>query len=201
MSQIFGVILKMSNIILLAGLSESGKSEAGEYLGGKDGVERIKFVRVVVYPELLKNPLINPYTRMRCFSQQEISKKFWKNFMDYFYKSKEKDIYVVESVLSPEAILNIKRNVDSRFNVQTIYFDVSIDKRIERQMIKERSEGKEISRDEATFMIVSRDKNKLSLGADRIKRIADVVINNEGGLKEFHENLDIVYENLIIKYL
>lgn len=186
----------MDNLLLLAGLSESGKSEAGEYLGAKEHSERVKFVRVVLHKELQQDRQLNPYGQILFLSNDEIVHNFWENFQSYFYNPDKANLYVIESVLSPDAITSI---VDKSpgFDVKTVYFHIPENVRIQRQIIKVRSEGQTISVEDARAILVARDKKKIALGAHKILDIADIVIHNNGSLQDFHNKLDSLYESIM----
>lgn len=188
----------MDNILfLLSGLSESGKSHVGEYLGSKGRARRIKFVRVVLHYELLERPDMNPYERILDLSQEQISCLFCENFQFIFYKPQEVSVYVIESVMSPIATTYIKKQLGDKFNVCSLYLDASLSKRIERQIAKFNQEGLKLDEESARNLVVSRDKKKITLGADKIKEIADIVLNNEGDLEDLHATLDSIYNNMV----
>jgi len=178
-------------VLLLAGLSESGKSSAGRFLNDR-GFRRIKFVKLLAAEALRNNSTLDPYDYCMQLDIDEDSKA--KIFVQELLRKSQKEnirFCVVESMIRPDTAQAIK-NLLGEKRALIVYIDVSEATRLCRQMVREH-----IDLAKAKKLMLPRDATKKSHGANHIKEIADVIIDNEGSLDSFKNQLS----ELVRKYL
>lgn len=184
-------------ILMLAGMTECGKSTAGVFLGSKPNAKRVKFVQVVRHPELQKNPTLNPYESTRTMPPQEMAERFCKYW--HMFLEPGKTLYVVESVLNLEMVDYIRVHM-REMDPKVIYIDTPRHIRIENQIRIQKSGGIDWTVSEAIQEIDRKDGKKMSHGLGALHEALMVstppnyIIHNNGSLAEYLAQLDKVYQ-------
>lgn len=147
---------------VLAGMSESGKSTAGELLRDEHGVTRLK-IGYLLEVAALRAGVADPYV---AWPEREQAERLTEELLRFCDSTKASAVSV-ESAHRFEATAHLKRVLGSR--CQVVYVDASPAVRAGRA-----AEGAESLR--------QRDEDKHRRGAERIAGIADHVIVNDGPL-------------------
>lgn len=174
------IIPQDKTIYALGGMSECGKSGAGEYLSRNHNIWNMKlkyFNQQIQQKYRMRDLFSNEIEFVTAIIIEEISLML----NTHYYKRK----ISVESLHNFDVTQELKRYLGDV--LQIIYIDTNYKKRVVRTAI-----GEHISLEEAKEQVDRKDKMKSRVGADRIKSIADFIINNNGSKKEFKEQLDIV---------
>ncbi|NTF98067.1 hypothetical protein [Rhizobium rhizogenes] len=174
-------------VIALGGYSESGKSSSGRYME-RLGFKRIKIAEI--------------YQRIFSRIETELSFKDWSYWIDRtdpewiadnFIRELEAEIgeqaankCTIESLYGDILASQLRRHMGDRFKV--VFIDIDRDVRLIRQMHREGLQ----SIDEAAILLDPRDEMKRSWGADRVKEIADFVVDNSGSLQKLEQQLDAI---------
>jgi nucleoside diphosphate kinase/dephospho-CoA kinase len=170
----------------LSGMTECGKSTAGEYFNSK-GVRRLKIIKVL---DLVRAEH-NPEKELNQFVDDAIKNDpNWlrQAFADKLLEEMDRlhiQYCSLESMGDPEMVYYLRARFPSEFF--SIYIDASLEKRIEHQMIRKNLTDVE----EAKEILVPKDRFKEDFWhMPDIMDIADVVIDNNGTLSEFTSKLD-----------
>jgi nucleoside-diphosphate kinase len=183
---------KKKTIIGLSGLSESGKSSAGEYFDSR-GVRRIKIVHLMELLRLRNQPA------MTIGEFVESSVKFnseWLRmaFVDILLEEMARlDIHAcsIESLGDPLTVRYLQERLPEEFI--SVYIEAGSEKRLQHQMIRENLTDPK----KAEAIMLPKDQFKEDFWhMSAIKEIADVVIVNEGTFEEFKAQL----EQLLVRY-
>lgn len=101
------------------------------------------------------------------------------------------DRCTIESLYGEVLARQLKRIMGDRFKV--VFLDLDYETRLKRQM---RREGFETIR-EARELMDPRDAVKREWGVDRVEKMADFVVGNDGTLPELHEKLRRIAANIL----
>lgn len=174
------IIPQDKTIYALGGMSECGKSGAGEYLSRNYNIWNMKL-------KYFNQQICQKYNIRHLFNNEKefivavIIEEIGLMLRAHYYKDK----ISIESLHNFDITQELKNYLGD--NLQIIYIDTSYKKRVVRTAI-----GEHISIEEAKEQVDKKDKMKSKVGADRIKSIADVIIDNNGSQKQFKEQLDMI---------
>jgi hypothetical protein len=175
------------SVLALGGYSESGKSSSGRYLE-KAGYARFKIADI--------------YRRLYALSDSPLSFVEWSNWIDQnrpdwigeqFLSLLLEDLRqagtnkcTIESLYGDTLALQLKKHLGDNFKI--VFIDISRDIRLQRQMQRESLD----SIDAAAKMLDPRDEMKRAWGADRLKEIADFIVDNSGPPSALEAQLDAI---------
>ncbi len=177
------VVPKQQVILGLGGLSECGKSGAGRYLSTRYDSWNLKlnyFVEKICkkYGIFGQTEFFENDHRYTSLLQAEEIAKFLRI---HYYKS----MISVESLHRIDLVEDLKDIFEEQF--RAVFIDTSYKNRVVRNAI---SEGIDIQ--QSMEDVSKKDAIKISRGADKIKNIADYIIDNNGTKKELDAQLDNV---------
>ena len=174
---------KPKQVFLLAGLSESGKSYAGNFFD-KKGVKRLKYVKLFAHEVLKHQPNINPYTLLdQSTMSEEEQARMAANSLVKICEAENILYCSIESMVKPSTTIAFKQIIGND-RVKIIYFDIDQEIRVHRQMDREN-----VDYETARRIMLPRDEKKIQFGTLDIKRIADISINNSGTKDELDQKL------------
>jgi len=181
--------MRIKKVFAIGGLSESGKSSAGQYLDSK-GITRLKIAT------LLKTIMEKEYPGADFNKwQPEIivtqSEWLWKRFSEELVSQTEEENIehcAIESLYRPGLAQSLRKTLADKLVI--LYVDIPQEIRLQRQIIRQNL--KDI--DESKACLLPRDKDKLQWGALEIKELADVIIDNSGTISELYCQLDVIMQ-------
>jgi adenylate kinase family enzyme len=172
-----------TTIIGLGGLSESGKSSVGKYLSKNFDCWNLKlkyFVQIICQKyniqdenEYFKNDIL-----FTSFLEAEEICSFLKN---HYYKK----FASIESLHSKDLSLCLKDIFDSNFQIW--YIDSYEENRILRN-----AKELEISVANSAYSVHEKDKIKCTRGANKVKTIADIIIENNDNIYSLFSYIDYI---------
>jgi len=168
-------------IYALGGLSECGKSGTGKYLSQMHNIWNMKF-RYFLEQMAQRYGIYNPLDFYRNNSELVALLEIDQLGM-LFQKQYYKDAISLESLHDFNLTKALKEQLGDQFAI--IYIDTSFRNRVIRNAL---SEG--ISIEESAKQVNLKDNEKKAMGADKIKEIADFVIDNNGTNFELYGKLD-----------
>ena len=179
---------KDRKIYALGGMSECGKSGAGEYLSRNHNIWNMKL-------KYFNQQIAQKYGMKDIFSNEKefvsvlLIEEIVLMLNTHYYKGK----ISIESLHNFDITQELKKYFGDSLKI--VYIDTNYKNRVVRTAM-----GEGISIEEAKEQVDQKDKIKSSVGADRIKDIADVIIDNNCSQMKFKEQLDsIAIDN--IKYM
>ena len=182
---------------MIGGMTKCGKYTAGEYLAKKPDVKRLRFVSVVMYPELLINPHMDPYKAAMGIPEDAQAESFCLNFPKAVEPTKE--VYVVHGVFGPRTIEHIKKGLPD-YTPKFLYINASFEMRVLNQIRCFERDNIINSLcsvvDKATEDVMERDLKKIRLGAEMTPTHFDYLIENKGTLDDFINKLDVIYNKI-----
>lgn len=181
-------IPKDKKIYALGGMSECGKSGAGEYLSRNHNIWNMKL-------KYFNQQIVQKYGMKDIFSNEKefvsvlLIEEIVLMLNTHYYKGK----ISIESLHNFDITQELKKYFGD--SLEIVYIDTNYKNRVVRTAM-----GEGISIEKAKEQVDQKDKIKSSVGADRIKDIADVIIDNNCSQMKFKEQLDsIAIDN--IKYM
>ncbi|ATZ18389.1 hypothetical protein ESOMN_v1c00030 [Williamsoniiplasma somnilux] len=188
--------MEIKKIYFLSGLSECGKSCAGE-IAKFNGIFRLK----IIYFE--KMIIQNKGMSMNSESKEKSLNMFYKNteeafkeFRDYIYQFmliNKCDAISLESLYRSELAKSFIG--DERFKTEVIYIEVDLEKRAEREFLKESKNNPKLTFDDIKKQIEQKDKFKINNGVLKVKDVSTKIVNNNGTLKQFKEKILKIYND------
>jgi nucleoside-diphosphate kinase len=169
-------------IFALTGMSECGKSTAGEILGSM-GVRRLKIVKLFEKVRDRWSPNQELYAFLR---EQEKRDPYalWDAFIDQLaeaFTDFSVDAISIESLYGGGLGPYLKQRLGASFCL--VFIEVSRNIRLRRQMHREGLANLE----DAAKYLLPRDKVKQESGIEALKEIADEVIDNSGTVQELRQ--------------
>lgn len=133
---------------------------------------------------LKQQPNINPYELLDDSIETE-QEQALKAAESLFQICEEENILYcsIESMVKPSTTMALKQAIGSN-KVSVIYFDISQETRLKRQMCRESVDYKTARR-----IMIPRDERKIQFGTPEIKKIADIIIDNSGTKEELNQKL------------
>lgn len=177
----------MRKVFLIGGMSESGKSTVGRYLGSK-GIKRLKFVtylRRVMEKEGVTGDFQEWNTQMELTKPEWLRQRFVEEF-ESTLKEEGIEYCCVESLYRPEFGQFLKESLNAK--VIIVYVEIPLEVRLQRQIIRQGLSSTE----QAKAYLLPRDAEKEEWGTPKIKEIADVVLNNSGTIDELYKQIDVM---------
>jgi len=183
-------------LIALGGLSESGKSSVGMYLQ-RYGFQRIKIISIeremmmdrgiISEGETLKE---EHFDRLY-MNVEETCREFLVRLSNRI-ENRELSCVSIESIYRPELSLYLKKELGNEY--QCLFFEAPMSKRVERELIRLRNEEKRSDINYSTVMLQVKQKDafKTKHRADRIREIADYVVDNSGTESTLYEKVDSI---------
>ncbi len=175
----------LEGMFSLGGLSECGKTSAGLYLQSI-GIKRMKIIQIE--QEMMEERGYNisdgmkdeHFIELYAKNTEEVFKEFLFRLISKLQENEEK-YASIESLYRAELGVFLKRELGAK--MLNIYIEAPIEVRAKREMEKVNTklqmEGKEgISFEEMLKKVKEKDLFKLKHGADHVKEIADIIINN-----------------------
>lgn len=157
-------------VIGLGGLSESGKSGAGEYLRRRFGTTRLK-QGYLVDLAAARHGLADPYgEEPRLLAELVVDELDRYAHAHYYLRD-----YTIESLHRPDLTRELKRLLGERLDV--VYLDAAPQVRARRSLVDPAS-------------LARNDAVKRARGADRIAAACDLVIDNNGPRPDLERALD-----------
>ncbi|MEU4348002.1 hypothetical protein [Streptomyces sp. NPDC023838] len=157
-------------VVGLGGLSESGKSSAGEYLRRRFGTTRLK-LGYLVELAATRHGLAAPYDEEPHLLAELVVEELDRYARAHYYLLD----YTIESLHRPELTRELKRLLGERLSV--VYLDAAPPVRARRSLV-----------DPAA--LARNDEVKLARGADRIAGFCDLRIDNSGPRPDLELALD-----------
>ena len=189
----------VSGLFSLGGLSECGKTSAGLRLA-ELGVRRSKIIKIerammeergYDLTEGMKN---EHFVQLYAVNPEEVFKEFLYRLIELM-KADGTRFASIESLYRAELGAFLKKELGPR--MANIYIDAPAEARAARELIKvnakAREEGKpEITLEEMVARVIAKDKFKMEHHAERVKDIADYVVDNSEGVtkEEFLAKID-----------
>ena len=179
----------MLRIIAFAGMPFSGKTEAVRI--AKD--RGIPVIRMgdMVWDEVRKQGLeFNDENVGNVANQMRTShgKDIWaRRTLEKIKQMGENDILVIDGVRNVEEIETFKQELGEDFVVVAV--DISDETRYKRAMDRNRKDdSKDLEK------VKERDRRELGWGLGMVIASADIVVSNEGGIKEFKEEINKLFD-------
>lgn len=177
-------------IIRFAGLIESGKSYAGQYLEKKYAIPRVKLVKIIdelrikymkgeVDLDQFHNFLYVPSNLFTQFFLDQLIMKLHNRYQDY-------PVIVVESLRNPFLGEHFKSKLGNDFII--VYFEAAFHIRVCREAEKLNKKPTEI-----IDMTYQKDQEKMNHGALKYRELCDFHYNNDGSIQK----LDAFLDNLV----
>lgn len=157
-------------VVALGGLSESGKSTAGEYLRVRHGHARLK-IGYLVEDAAARAGIHDPYAEPPIVQAELLIDALDRYCAAHHYL----DRVTLESLHGYEATVELARLLGDRLTI--VYLNTSTRVRAARGVA-------------GPGDVHARDEVKARRGADTIARIADIVIDNDGSRLHLERNLD-----------
>ncbi|MDF7681929.1 hypothetical protein PT287_00135 [Lactobacillus sp. ESL0679] len=179
----------------LGGLSECGKSAAGLYLDSI-GIKRMKIIQIEKDMmrergyDFVDHPSEEDFQNLYADNQQEIFREFFYRLVGEMEKA---NIHYasIESLYRAELGVYLKQLLGSK--MMNIYIEAPLKVRATREFKKQTIDnGKEFTFEEIVARTKKKDQFKIKHGAKEVKKIADIIINNDS----FVEN-ETQYHNII----
>lgn len=170
-------------IYALGGLSECGKSGTGKYLSKMHDIWNLKFryfLEQMAQRYDVDDPLKFYRNNRNLVSLLEINQ-----IAMLFQKQYYKDAISLESLHDFELSRALKSQLGEQFSI--IYIDTSLKNRVIRNAL---AEGIDVQ--QSMEQVQAKDAEKRAMGADKIKEIADFVIDNNGTNYELYSKLDTI---------
>lgn len=170
-------------IYALGGLSECGKSGTGKYLSKKHDIWNLKFryfLEQMAQRYDVDDPLKFYRNNSALVSLLEINQ-----IAMLFQKQYYKDAISLESLHDFELTKALKAQLGEQFLI--MYIDTNLKNRVIRNAL---SEGIDVK--QSMEQVQAKDVEKRAMGADKIKEIADFVIDNNGTSYELYSKLDTI---------
>ena len=171
-------IVEGKTIYALGGMSESGKSGAGEYLSKRHNIWNMK-LKYIDRNISQKYDIHNLFTNDPSFTSILVAEQINDLLDVHYYKEKVS----FESLHDFEVTQQLKQIYGDLF--QIIFIDTNYKNRVIRTAM-----GEHISVEQAKEQVDKKDEQKSSVGADRIKSIADYIVDNNGTQLQFMNQLD-----------
>ncbi|AUF83846.1 hypothetical protein CXP39_03585 [Mesoplasma syrphidae] len=189
--------MKAKNIFFLSGLSESGKSLAGEWATSM-GIFRLKIIYFEKIIANIKGLSMNNKTETEnvikiLYSDEQ---KMFKEFRDHIYEfmvANKCSAISLESLYRAKLADSFKK--DSRFNTEVIYIEADIQKRIEREYLKQKDANKTANIKQIEKETTEKDLFKISNGVLDVKKIATKIINNDNSMEEFKAEIVKIFDS------
>ncbi|PKV83494.1 hypothetical protein [Streptomyces sp. TLI_146] len=157
-------------VIGLGGMSESGKSSAGEYLRRRFGTTRLK-LGYLIELAAARNGLTDPYGEEPRLLAELVVDELDRYAHAHYYLLD----YTIESLHRPDITSELKRLLGKRLDV--VYLDASPQVRARRSLV-----------DPAA--LARNDEVKRARGADRIAATCDLLVDNSGPRPDLEVVLD-----------
>ena len=170
-------------IYALGGLSECGKSGTGQYLSEEHNIWNLKF-RYFLEQMAQRYDIDDPLKFYRNNSNLVALLEINQIAM-LFQKQYYKDAISLESLHNFELAKALKIQLGDQFTI--IYIDTLLKNRVIRNAL---SEG--IDLEKSMQQVFLKDIDKKNMGADKIKEIADFIIDNNGTKYELYSKLDTI---------
>ena len=183
----------LKKVLLISGMSESGKSTIGKYLDSK-GVKRLKivtFLRRVMETEGAQWDFVPWNDEAEKQRPDWLAKRFVEEFKRYC-QEQQISYCCLESLYRPTFAQFIRSALPDR--VVIVFVDIPQELRVSRQMSREGL----ASLEEARAYILPRDKRKEEWGTHLVKNIADEIINNSGTIESLYRQVDAMLNKYFI---
>ncbi|MEQ9228534.1 MAG: hypothetical protein RLO15_19480 [Parvibaculum sp.] len=172
-------------VLALGGYSESGKSSSARHLSTR-GFARIKIA--ALYKRIHEQAdtdlgLVEWSSWIDAENPEWIGRRFADELRAEL-KRHSADRCTIESLYGDTLARELKRLFGDRFKV--VFIDLDHDTRLKRQMEREGL----ATLDEARAMMEPRDEMKRRWGVDRVRMLADIVLQNNGAISDLHLKLD-----------
>lgn len=165
-------------IYALGGMSESGKSGAGEYLSKRHNIWNMK-LKYIVRNINMQYDVEDLFENAPQFSSVLIVEQINQLLGVHYYKEKVS----FESLHDFEITKQLKQIYGDVFKI--IFIDTNYKNRVIRTAM-----DKQMSIEQAKEQVDKKDEQKSSVGADKIKSISDYIIDNNGTQLQFMDQLD-----------
>ncbi len=175
----------IGRLFSLGGLSECGKSIAGQYLASH-GVLRIKIARLLadVGRELLLDPDDPTFTDQLYTSHASIALSMFIECVAKHMVERGVQLASLESMYRSQTAIFLKDVLGQRM-VHT-FIEAPLELRIEREWRKLGGEPREA----VACRVREKDAMKQRLGVPQLRPLADVVLDNSGSLQDYRSQLD-----------
>lgn len=172
---------KNKTIYALGGLSECGKSGTGRYLSSKHDIWNMKFryfLQEMADRYGICDALSFYNNDRRLVALLEINQ-----ISQLFQKQYYKNTISLESLHDFELTKALKDELKDQFKI--IYIDTDLRNRVVRNAVSEN-----ISTQDSLKNILIKDQDKVNMGADRIRDIADYIVDNNNTIYNLYNQLD-----------
>lgn len=172
-------------IYALGGMSECGKSGVGQYMNRKHNVWNMKLKYIIELLcqkydiDNLSNVFNNDVLLVGLLEKEEIA----RFLRAHYYVNK----ISLESLHNYDFTQILKEIFQTQLKI--IYIDTDYKKRIIRNAI-----GEGISLEESKRNVDKKDESKKEVGTDRVKELADFVIDNNGTYKQLIQQIDQIVQ-------
>lgn len=176
---------EIGRLFSLGGLSECGKSFAGQYFASR-GVLRIKIARVLadVGRELLLDPDDPAFTDEIYASHASTALPMFLDRVADLMAEHRVRRASLESMYRPQMALFLKDALGER--MVHILVEAPLELRVEREWRKRGGE----SREAVARRIEEKDNLKRRLGVPHLRPLANVILDNSGSPQEYQRRLD-----------
>lgn len=183
-------ISHIEGMFSLGGMSECGKSTAGLHLQ-KLGIVRLKIIK---FEEKmmrhrgydLSNGMKEDYfVELYSSNTEEVLKEFLYLVSKYMEENNIK-YASLESMYRPQMAQFLKDTLKEK--MANIYIEANIDQRAKREWLKYYKDSNTL--EEITKKVKEKDKFKIRNGANKVKDVADYIIDNSGSLESLITNID-----------
>ncbi|AVP49245.1 hypothetical protein [Williamsoniiplasma luminosum] len=180
---------KKKKVFFLSGLSECGKSQAGEW-ATKNGIFRLKIIyfekmiaQIEGIPVSNKDEMSNAIKSMYS-NEVEMCSKFRDQVFEFMLINKCEAISL-ESLYRANLAKSFLN--DFRFDTEIIYIDAEIEKRAQREFEKIYQTNPSITLEKVIEQTKNKDIFKISKGVLEVEAIATKIVNNNRSLDDFQK--------------
>ncbi|MDF2685698.1 MAG: hypothetical protein K0S55_879 [Clostridia bacterium] len=197
----------IKGIFSLGGLSECGKTSAGKYLDSI-GVKRIKIIHIEKEMMIERNYDISNgmqhfhFINLYKDSPNEVFKEFLFKLIEMM-KEANVQYASIESLYRAELGLFLKQELGEK--MVNIYIEAPVEVRAARELIKVNTEASKeklplITLDEMIVKVKEKDAFKIENNAQKVKDIADYIIDNSADVskEQFIEKIGYIADKFDI---
>lgn len=170
----------VKKVFIIGGMSESGKSTFGRYLG-QYGVKRLKiifFLKRVMEREGVKGDFVNWNARNMKVKPEWVFRVFADEFI-LWTQEQGIEFCCLESLYNPGLAVHLRERL-GQDRMVVVYVDMDEKIRLQRQMIRQNL----TSLEDARQLMLPRDQMKREWGVPAIANISDVIIDNSGTIED-----------------
>jgi len=187
----------MKKVYFLSGLSESGKSQAGQW-ATQNGIFRLKiiyFEKIIAQTMGLemKDKQETEKTIQKLYQNEEQMINKFKDFAYEFMVANKCEAISLESLY--RANLAIAFLNDDRFQTEVIFIKASLKNRVDREYHKLKQTNSTISKQDLENEIKQKDEFKITKGVLDVEKIATIVLENDGSIDQYKEKILQIYNH------